>query len=148
MTQSRKFKVGMPHHVYNRGNQKEKVFLKAKDYNVFLKQLKKYSVEGDCRVLTYCLMPNHYHLLLRPTRSDSIPYTMHRLATMYSKYLQKEYGWVGHIFQGRYQSKIIDNKRYLNTVVEYIVRNPLEANLTDGNGDYRWLKVTPGSYDV
>jgi putative transposase len=148
MTKARKFEINMPHHVYNRGNQKQKIFFKEKDYKVFIKQLYKYSKVSKCKILTYCLMPNHFHLILRPTRGNSIPMLMQRSTLMYSKYLQKEYDWVGHVYQSRYRHKIVNNKQYLNKLIEYIALNPVEANLVDENGDYPWIKITPGSYNI
>ncbi len=141
MTIPRKFKVGYAHHVFNRGNQKEKIFLQPKDYGVFLKQLHKYSDIYECNILAYCLMPNHYHLLLQPMTLNSIPNTMQRTTTMYSKYLKIEHKWVGHVFQGRYQNKIVNTVKYLDDLVLYFRENPKELDLTDPNGDYRWLKI-------
>lgn len=141
MTKAREFKLGYPHHIYNRGNRKEKIFFKPKDYNVFLKQLKKYAKKFECNLLGYCLMPNHYHLILQPMGSSSISNTMHRTTVMYSKYLKLEYKWTGHVFQGRYQSKLVKDWVYLKQVVKYIKNNPLEAELTGPNGDYKWLKI-------
>ena len=145
MTKARSFWVGYAHHIYNRGNQKEKIFLTDKDRNVFLKYLKQYSKEFDCTILAYCLMPNHYHLLLQPTTVKSISQVMQRLTTLYSNYLRGEHNWIGHIFQSRYHSKIVKTEKYYQEIIQYLKENPVKSGIVKDSNDFKWMKLPPGN---
>lgn len=149
MTKARNFWVGYAHHIYNRGNQKEKIFLIEKDYNIFLKYLKQDCSKNNCILLAYCLMPNHYHILLQPMLGNSIPKVMQHLSSLYTNYLRFEHRWTGHVFQSRYQCKIVKTEKYLTDVLKYIKDNPVEAKIVSIPEDYKWLKIyTPGLKNV
>lgn len=120
------------YHIYNRGHNKESVFLHYKDYSRYLKRLKEFLTKHDVTLLAYCLMPNHLHLLLRQNDNESVDKFIHRLHTAYSMYFNKKYERVGSVFQGRFKAKLIDSEEYLLHVSRYIHLNPLEIVRAQG----------------
>lgn len=113
------------YHIYNRGNRKQNIFLHINDYKRFLKRTKEYKKEFDITILGYCLMPNHFHFLLKQEKQDSISSFMLKLGTSYAKYFNIKYEEVGSLFQGRFKAKLIDSDEYLLQVSRYIHRNPI-----------------------
>lgn len=159
------------YHVYNRGVEKRKIFLDERDYIVFLGLLKKYlgtekpetkklprnanrhrpdKLIGEVEVLSYCLMPNHFHLLLYQTSKDGVHKLLRRVATSYSMYFNGRYNRVGSLFQGPYKASRITRDGYLQHISRYIHLNPNEyqtwpfSSLRYYRGDKQppsWLKV-------
>jgi REP element-mobilizing transposase RayT len=88
----------------------------------------------------YCLMPNHFHLLLRASdKPKDISEFMHRFMTSYVKYYNRRYNHIGHLFQDRYQTKHINELEGIFKVYDYIKSNPLEAGLVEYPENYKWL---------
>ncbi len=114
------------YHVYNRGHNKQAIFLRDKDYVRYLKRLKEYLKKHNVTLLAYCLMPNHIHLLLYQNGEEPIDRFIHRLHTAYTMYFNKKYERVGAVFQGRFKAKLIETDEYLLHVSRYIHINPLE----------------------
>lgn len=114
------------YHVYNRGHNKQPIFLDYKDYQRYLKRLTEYLKKHPVTLLAYCLMPNHVHLLLRQDTEEFIERFIHRLHTAYTMYFNKKYERVGSVFQGRFKAKIIETDDYLLHVSRYIHINPIE----------------------
>lgn len=139
-TPPRYFQPNMPYHIYNRGNRKSEIFNDQKDYLRFLKRLHEYKEQYNISILCYCLMPNHFHLLLRSSNSSSITGFMLRLSTSYAKYFNIKYGLVGRIFQERFRAKIVDTDEYLLHLSRYIHLNPVSDSLQTLNS----LHSTPG----
>lgn len=138
-------------HVYNRGNKKEDVFLDESDFRFFLLRLKQYlfSDERDKNrlnllpkdsfsLISYCLMPNHFHLLLRQNLDTPTSKLLLRVCTSYSKYFNKKYDKVGHIFQDQFKQITIGDNDYLKWLSCYIHQNPKVAGLVGKIADYRW----------
>jgi putative transposase len=128
-------------HIYNRGNHKKKIFHSPKDYEVFLGLLCKYlDIYKPLHLFSYCLMPNHYHLLLKTgSNQDDLIKFMHRFMTSYAIYFNKKYQQTGHLFQSRYKSKYLPLDRDVRRTLEYIKKNPIEAKLCRRSKDYKWL---------
>lgn len=124
-TPPRYFQKGSYYHVYNRGTRKQKIFLQDKDYIRFLDRLKEYKDEFQITILSYCLMPNHYHLLLKQETEKPVTFFMLKLGTSYAKYFNVKYDEVGSIFQGRFKAKLIESDEYLLHLSRYIHRNPM-----------------------
>ncbi len=143
MTKSRNYKFGYCYHITGRGNQKGNIFLDTADYICFMKLLNKYTNIFKVPTVIYCLMPNHYHMILQHISLQGIARTMHMVNTSYTYYMRKRYSWVGHVFQGRYHSKHISNLEYFNTALEYIKQNPVEANLAESFDEYQWKLIDP-----
>ncbi len=120
------------YHIYNRGHNKESIFLHYKDYSRYLKRLEEFLTKHNITLLAYCLMPNHIHLLLRQNGDESPVKFVHRLHTAYSMYFNKKYERVGSVFQGRFKAKLVDSEEYLLHVSRYIHLNPLEIVRAQG----------------
>mgnify|MGYP001791863816 CR=1 FL=1 len=101
------------YHVYNRGNRKQNIFLQPRDYSRFLERMRDYKDEFGVSVLSYCLMTNHFHFLVKQETELPITFFMLRLGTSYAKYFNIKYGEVGSLFQGRFKAKIIETDEYL-----------------------------------
>lgn len=164
------------YHIYNRGVEKRIIFEDEQDYKVFLGYLKEYlspppkieelmksfTLQGTTfqgiphinknyfqkvELLAYCLMPNHFHLLIKQIKKDSMEGFMRSLATRYSMYFNKKYDRVGSLFQGIYKASMIDTDNYLLYLSRYIHLNPAEytRNLVSAYssyGDYLELRKT------
>ena len=128
--------VGYPHHIVQRGNNREKVFLDQGDYERYLSFFSKYSEEKEVAVLAYCLMPNHIHLLLRPSKVEALPKMMQGITLCYSKYFNGKNGRTGRLWECRYHSTVIDGDRYLWAVSRYIEHNPVRAGIVKKSEDY------------
>ncbi len=128
-------------HIYNRGNRKKQLFYSEKDYRVFLGLLSKYlNVYNQLNLFTYCLMPNHFHLLLKTSsETQDLVKLMHRSMTSYAIYFNKRYQQTGHVFESRYKSKYLPQKKDVKRVFDYITDNPVKAELCRNPEDYKWL---------
>ena len=125
-------------HIYNRGNRKQDIFLEKEDYLNYLKRIRKYKGEYNISIICYCLMPNHFHLLLRQDSDAPIYRFMHAMHTSYSIYFNKKYNKVGRMFQSRFKQKEIDKDKYFSKVTSYIHFNPVKDGLVDNLEDYQW----------
>lgn len=125
------------YHVISRGNNKKDIFLDDKDYNVFLKHLKETLEEKEFLLYCYCLMPNHFHLLIE-TLDTPLSKIMQKLLTNYAIYFNYRYEQTGHVFQDRYKAKICDKEEYLFKLLQYIHLNPLRAGITKDINNYKW----------
>ncbi|MEA3357663.1 MAG: transposase [Patescibacteria group bacterium] len=126
------------YHVYNRGNRKRRIFYDRGDYLRFERLLRRYEKVIGVEQLGYCLMPNHYHLLVRCNKKEYLSSLMQKLGIAYTMYINKKYRYVGHVFQGRYCAKRI---RSTERIIGYIRANPVEAGLVKKYYDYRWLRI-------
>jgi REP-associated tyrosine transposase len=128
---------GLVYHLVNRGNNRQDVFRKPADYAAFLAALAELKERKPFRLYGYCLMSNHFHLLLRPT-GDSVSRIMQSLLISHTQRYHKHHRSGGHVWQGRFKSPVIQNDEHLLTVLRYIEANPLRAGLVDDAADYRW----------
>jgi putative transposase len=129
--------IGGIYHVIARGNNKEFIFIDDKDKGYFVSKLKKTSKAMGCKVYGYVLMDNHYHIIMQ-TMDKKLQEIMHKLNNTYSKYFNLKYKRVGHVFQGRYKSSIIQDEKYMFNVLRYIHENPIVAGLCKKVEDYDW----------
>src|SRR3970040_3130172 len=120
---------GFPHHVVQRGNNREKVFLNKADKEKYLSLLKKYSGKWDSPILDYCLMSNHVHLLTRPTKNESLYKMVQGITLYYTQYINRTYKRTGRLWESRYHSCIVDKEKYLWAVARYIEQNPMRARI-------------------
>lgn len=128
---------GAIYHVINRGNDKGNIFIDEKDYNVFLKHIREVKQEKDFFLYCYCLMPNHFHLLLE-VKDEPLPKIMQNLLISYTKYFNARYDKSGHLFQGRYKAIICGTEEYLLRLIRYIHLNPKRAHLIEDISEYKW----------
>jgi len=123
------------YHVYNRGNRRQPVFRDERDYRAFLTKLAEGAAKHGVILGPYCLMPNHYHLILQPTPGGSLPMLMAAVATSAAKRYNLKYGEVGHLFQGPYKYKHVARES-LAVVARYIHLNPVSAGLVKRPEDW------------
>jgi len=128
--------VGFPHHIIQRGNNKEKVFFEEEDRQKYLELLKKYSDKWECPILAYCLMNNHVHLLARPKREESLYKMMQGITLCYTQHINRKYEKTGRLWESRYHSCIVDREHYLWAVARYIEQNPKRAKIVKKEEEY------------
>ncbi|MBI5465523.1 transposase [Candidatus Gottesmanbacteria bacterium] len=129
---------GFVYHITVRGNGRSDIFLETRDFLRILKRLKEYKEKLKFFLYAYVLMPNHFHLLLEPTARGTITKIMQTINTAYTMYFNKKYSHVGHVFQGRFHSIIVEKEPYLLEVSRYIHLNPVRAGLVTKPEDYSW----------
>ena len=122
------FVAGEHYHVFNRGNNREPIFFGRDNYAYFLKQIRRHLIDQGVEIVGYCLMPNHYHLIVK-LASDNLSELMQSFALSYTKAINKQRRRVGSLFQGPFKSVIIDRDDYLLHLSRYIHRNPVEAGM-------------------
>jgi len=132
---------GFPHHVVQRGNNREKVFLNDEDNEKYLSLLKKYSDKWDMPILAYCLMSNHVHLLIRENVEGGTSLYMRRLLTSYSRYFNVRRDRVGSLFIHPFRAVLIDGDEQLLHVSRYIHLNPYVARIVRGVHGYEWSSL-------
>ncbi len=147
------FGVGEYYHIYNRGNGKQDIFLSKEDFEFFILKLNqnlfpaKYKQkyfrtpplpENSFSLICYCLMPNHFHFLIRQNREIPTSKLILRICTSYSKYFNKKYDKVGHLFQDQFKQIVIEDNEYLKWLSAYIHQNPKVARLSKEPEDYKW----------
>ncbi len=124
--QQSSFIQGGYYHVFNRGNRGEKIFVQTKDYKRYLEKLKEYKKKHNVSILAYCLMPNHLHFLIRQNGPEPISSLFQRLHTAYTMYFNSKYKTGGHLFEGRFKTKMVTRDEYIRHLSRYIHLNPLE----------------------
>ena len=124
------------YHVFNRGNDRRELFPEKDDYYFFLKQLSEAKAKTKTDIYHYCLMTNHFHLLVRVNAGKDLPRFMHLVQLGYARYFKKKYLFVGHIFQERFRSPRISQESYYLQCGRYIERNPVKAGLVREASDY------------
>ncbi len=128
------------YHVLNRAVARVILFENAADYKLFESVLEETASRTDVRILTYCIMPNHFHLLLYPKHDGDLSIFMHLLTLTHTQRWHAEKGTVGsgHLYQGRYKSFLIDTDSYFISVFRYIEQNPLRARLVQKPEAWQW----------
>jgi len=128
---------GANYHITSRGNARQKIFIDDRDRRCFLSVLSHVTERSRWLVYAYCLMPNHYHLLLEIT-DKSLSSGMRLLNGVYSQRFNKNHNRVGHLLQGRFKSIIVDKESYRLELCRYIVLNPVRAGIASSPGDWKW----------
>ncbi len=123
-----KFESGSYYHVYNRGCNRAPIFSERDNYLYFMSRIREYLLPRTASVVAYCLMPNHYHLLLLLHESD-LSASMHKLSVSYSKSFNRSQNRVGPLFQGPFRAIAIDCDEYLLHLTRYLHLNPVSAGL-------------------
>lgn len=127
-----------PHHVVQRGHNRQVIFAEPQDYERYLNTLQEFKVEYGVEVYAYCLMTNHIHLLLAPSEPDAIGKLMKRLAGRQTRYHNRLEGRSGTLWEGRYKSSLVQQDDYLLACCRYIELNPVRARMAAIPEDYRW----------
>jgi putative transposase len=128
---------GCAHHVTQRGNNRQDVFLLDDDRQVFLSLLSQAAKRFDLLVDGYCLMTNHVHLVVTPARPDSLANALKRTNQIYAQYINRLHGRSGHLWQDRFFSCPLDEMHFWRALV-YVERNPVRARLCRKAWRWRW----------
>jgi putative transposase len=130
--------AGCPHHVIQRGNNREPVFLDDVDRRRYLTLLREVASASALAVHAYVLMPNHVHLLVTPQAEGGLSRAMQALGRRYVRWFNDRHGRTGTLWEGRFRSAPIAADRYLLTCMRYIELNPVRAALAASTDEYRW----------
>lgn len=148
-TPPRFFEDDFYYHVYNRGNRKQQIFLRGNDYERFLEKVVDYKKKFPVEILAFCLMPNHFHFLIKPLGQGMITRFMSNLCNSHSKFFNTKYETVGALLQGRFKAKKVDKDEYLVHLTRYIHLNPVElfgfpekTKVFDLLRNYRWSSLS------
>lgn len=126
------------YHIINRGNQKQNIFVENTDFEKYLQLLKYYKKKYSCKVFGYCLMPNHIHIMLEPKQPADLSRFMQCLTQSYTIWFNHKYKKVGHLWQERFKSKLIQKDNYFLDCLYYIETNSVRAGLVSSPINYRW----------
>ncbi len=128
---------GAIYHVTSRGDRRERIFVDDDDRRALLEVLARGMQRFDARVLSYCLMGNHYHFVLQ-TRCANLSLLMRHINGVYTQNFNRRHGVVGHLFQGRFKAILVDQDAYLLQVCRYVELNPVRAQMVPAAGDWPW----------
>ena len=129
---------GYAHHVLQRGNNGQPVFIDSADYQQFLALLHDHARKFEVAVHAYVLMPNHFHLLLTPHSATGLSQMMQAVGRSYVRYFNDLHGRSGTLWEGRYRSTLLQAERYLLVCMVYVDLNPRRAGLAVAAQDYPW----------
>ena len=132
---------GYAYHVINRGNGRATVFHKPQDYEAFLTLLAEAKQRHRVKLFAFCLMSNHFHLVLEPAHQTALSEFMQWLLTSHVRRYHRYYGSSGHIWQGRFKSFPVQRDEHLFTVLRYVLQNPVRAGLAGTAGKWRWSSL-------
>jgi len=133
-----KYNDGKYYHVYNRGSRKGRIFFSQENYFYLLRLLSSNAEKYPTAVIAYCLMPNHYHLLLFQQKGGSIFKTIQTTFNSYVQAINKKYKFSGSLFQGKTKSILVDSNEYAVHLVRYIHLNPVKAKLVLAPREWRF----------
>jgi putative transposase len=128
---------GIPHHVTQRGNRRERTFFEDGDYALYLDLLKDAAERARTEIWSYCLMPNHVHIILVPSDEDGLRATFGDLHRRYTGFVNARMRTTGHLWQGRFGSVAMD-EGHLVAAFRYVALNPVRARMVRRAPDWRW----------
>jgi putative transposase len=129
---------GYPHHVIQRGNNRQAIFQDQADRQQMLELLEAQARLFEVAIHAYVLMDNHFHLLLTPQTANGLSRMMQAVGRRYVRYFNDRHGRSGTLWEGRYKSTLVETERYLLACMCYIDLNPVRAGLTGQARDYAW----------
>jgi putative transposase len=127
-----------PHHVIQRGNNRQAIFFAEDDYRYYLNCLQKAKMKVQCKIYAYVLMTNHVHLLVEPVSLGGLGEFMQSVGRRYVRYINEAYQRSGTLWEGRYKSAIVSRDEYLIMCSRYIEMNPVRAGMVRTVGEYDW----------
>ena len=139
-TKRRVWFEGATYHITARGNRKEEIFRDKRDYNVYLNIMEEsieYYKDYNYKILSYCLMSNHIHFIIE-TDIEPLGLLIARSHSVYTRYFNRKYDYVGHLFQGRYFSELIKDEKQLLDASRYVHLNPVKAQIVESPECYKW----------
>ena len=129
---------GYPHHIIQRGNNRQAVFSIPADYEMLLVLLHEAAQKFDVAIHAYVLMTNHFHLLATPATENGLPLMMQAVGRRYVRYFNDAQRRSGTLWEGRYRSTLIETDRYLLICMAYMDLNPVRAGIASRAEDFRW----------
>lgn len=134
---------GEVYHVINRANARLQIFFREQDYKLFENILKDGVEKYNMRLLAYCIMPNHFHLVLHPRNDGDLQKFMQWLTLTHTQrwHVQNKTIGSGSLYQGRYKSFLIEQDNHLLTVIRYVERNPLRARLVKNIQNWKYSSL-------
>jgi putative transposase len=129
---------GYPHHIIQRGNNRQPIFAGNADYETLLSMFEENARQTAVAIHAYVLMSNHFHLLATPETAEAIPRMMQAVGRRYVRYFNQRQGRTGTLWEGRYKSTLIQTERYLLACMVYIDLNPVRAGLVADPAEYPW----------
>src|SRR5690606_1450663 len=147
--QPRQIVKGMIYHVLNRGNARDKIFHKPADYDAFLRVLKEAQRRYPVDLFALCLMPNHWHLVVRPRSDAALGDFMRWVGVTHVRRHHEHYHsrGGGHLYQGRYKSFPVQDDEHFLLLCRYVEANALRAKLVDRAEQWQWCSLFPGRTD-
>ncbi|UCF62260.1 MAG: transposase [Anaerolineaceae bacterium] len=130
------FQAGQFYHIYNRGINKGKIFFSHENYIYCMRLIEKNSKRYLVTFIAYCLLPNHFHFLLKPEKDNKISQFMNSVFGSYTQAVNKQLARQGPLFQGRFRAVLVDREEYLIHLARYIHLNPVMAKLTNTAQDW------------
>jgi len=128
---------GLPHHVTQRGNRRQKTFFQLDDYLLYMALMGEQCQRFGVEILAYCLMPNHVHLIAVPSTEEALRRAVGEAHRKYTQKINQREGWRGYLWQGRFASFVMD-ERHTRAAARYIEMNPVRAGLVQRAADYPW----------
>ena len=128
---------GLPHHVTQRGNRRERVFFEDGDYRFYLRLISEAARGSATEIWAYCLMPNHVHFIMTPSSADGLRRTFAEAHRRYTSRINARFKWTGHLWQGRFSSVAMD-ERHLWAAARYVAMDPVRAGLAERAGQWPW----------
>ena len=141
---ARRIVPGFPHHITQRGTNRQIVFYTQQDRRVYLELLRENSRQAGVRILAYCLMVNHIHLIAIPEQSDGLAICLRRTHGRYAQYLNARRLRSGHLWQNRFYSCPMDNA-HLWIALQYVEQNPVRAGLVEAAEAFPWSSASAHS---
>jgi putative transposase len=129
---------GYPHHIIQRGNNRQAIFGDQADYELLLSLLDEHARKQQVAIHAYVLMSNHFHLLATPETAEGIPQMMQGVGRRYVRHYNQRHARTGTLWEGRYRSTLIQAERYLLACMVYIDLNPVRAGMVADPADYPW----------
>jgi len=131
---------GAYHHVMNKGIEGKDIFFDENAIVYFLESMKEKSNKLKMRILAYCIMPNHFHIIVQNS-SGKLSAFMKQLNGQYGMYYRKRKGGKGHVFQGRFKSTLIQEDAYMRMVIIYVLLNPVRKGIVSNPRAYKWSSI-------
>ncbi len=145
---ARAVRAGICYHVFTRGNSRQTVFHDASDFQLLTGLLRLACTRRPIGLLGWCLMPNHFHLVLRPENDGDLGRWMHWLMTSHVRYHQRRYATIGRIWQGRYKAFPIQEDVHFLSVLRYVERNPVRARLVEDASHWPWSSASARQHET
>jgi len=132
------YRKGNIYHVYNRGCNRELIFFKNDHYRFLIRKIEENIQFYNIKMIGYCLMPNHYHFLVKQMTDDSVSNMLKYIFNTYTQKVNAEMGRSGTLFEGRAKNILIDKEEYLAHLIRYIHLNPVKAGLVSSPEEWQY----------